>query len=116
EFGDREMVHRVPHRLDPYRIAYRNQYPVSSLFRRSCLEAVGGWQAVGGAVGYEDWNLWMALAEAGLRGARWSGGVALRRRLHGHRMLSDAARRHVWLYRTLRASHPALFANLRRHR
>src|SRR5579859_5754116 len=69
EFGDREMVHRVPDRLDPYRIAYRNQYPVSSLFRRTALEAVGGWQAVGGAVGYEDWNLWMALAETGLRGA-----------------------------------------------
>jgi hypothetical protein len=31
-------------------------------------------------------------------------------------MLTDAARRHVWLYRTLRAAHPVLFSDLRRHR
>lgn len=116
EFGTHQRVRRVPARLDAYRVAYRNDYPVSSLFRRSALEAVGGWQAVGGEVGYEDWNLWMALAEAGLPGVHWGHGVVLRRRLHGHRMLTDAAARHVGLYRTLRELHPRLFADLALHR
>jgi glycosyltransferase involved in cell wall biosynthesis len=116
EFGTHERVRRVPARLDPFRVAYRNDYPVSSLFRRSALEAVGGWQAVGGAVGYEDWNLWMSLAEAGHAGAHWGRGVALRRRLHGERMLTDAAGRHVALYDTLRRTHPRLFSDLASHR
>ncbi len=116
EFGTRERIRRVPARLDPFRIAYRNDYPVSSMFRRSALEAVGGWQAVGGAVGYEDWNLWMSLAEAGYAGEHWGRGVALRRRLHGQRMLTEAAGRHVALYETLRRTHPRLFADLGSHR
>ncbi len=116
EFGTHERVRRVPERLDPFRIAYRNDYPVSSMFRRRALEAVGGWQAVGGAVGYEDWNLWMSLAETGHTGEHWGRGVALRRRLHGQRMLTDAAGRHVALYDTLRRSHPRLFSDLAAHR
>ena len=116
EFGTRDRLRRVPSRLDPYRVSYRNDYPVSSLFRRSALEATGGWHAVGDHVGYEDWHLWMALAEADAQGVHWGRGVALRRRLHGDRMLSVAGRQHVALYRTLRQLHPALFAARRRHR
>jgi glycosyltransferase involved in cell wall biosynthesis len=116
EFGTRTRVRRVPARLDPYRIAFRNDYPVSSLFRRSALGAVGGWQPVGDEVGYEDWNLWMALAERGLECVHWGRGVAFRRRLHGNRMLSDAAKVHVTLYRTLRSMHPRLFGQLPAHR
>jgi peptidoglycan/xylan/chitin deacetylase (PgdA/CDA1 family) len=116
EFGTRDRTRRVPVRLDPYRVAYRNDYPVSSLFRRSVLESVGGWQAVGAEVGYEDWNLWMTLAERGAVGIHWGNGVAVRRRLHGNRMLADAAKRHISLYATLRTLHPRLFADLRAHR
>lgn len=116
EFGTRERVRRVPARLDPYRIAYRNDYPVSSLFRRSALESAGGWQPVAGGVGYEDWNLWMSLAELGAVGVHWGQGAAVRRRLHGPRMLTDAARLHIGLYAALRRLHPQLFAELRSHR
>jgi glycosyltransferase involved in cell wall biosynthesis len=116
EFGTRDRTRRVPVRLDPYRVAYRNDYPVSSLFRRSVLESVGGWQAVGAEVGFEDWNLWMTLAERGAVGIHWGKGVAVRRRLHGNRMLADAAKRHISLYATLRTLHPRLFADLRAHR
>jgi peptidoglycan/xylan/chitin deacetylase (PgdA/CDA1 family) len=116
EFGTRHRIRRVPPRLDPYRITYRNDYPVSSLFRRSVLESVGGWMGVGDRVGYEDWNLWMTLAERGAVGLHWGRGVAVRRRLHGSRMLSDAARQHIGLYLTLRTLHPTLFAMHRRTR
>lgn len=117
EFGDSERPVAVPARLDPYRIAFRNEYPVSSLFRRTALLAAGGWSDVGGAVGYEDWNLWMTLAEQGARGVHLGAGrPTYRRRLHGTRMLTDAGRRHRQLYGTLRATHPALFGELGRHR
>jgi hypothetical protein len=117
EFGTRSRVVPVPARLDPFRVAYRNEYPVSSLFRRAALERVGGWRDVAGLVGYEDWNLWMTLAERGERGRHvGSGSVALRRRMHGTRMLGEAGRRHRELYGHLRDLHPNLFAEIRAHR
>ncbi len=113
EFGTRQQIVAVPPRLDPYRIVYRNEYPVSSMFRRAALERVGGWQDVAGLVGYEDWNLWMTLAERGETGLHVGpGSVALRRRMHGTRMLGDAGRRHRELYGHLRRLHPQLFAQV----
>jgi peptidoglycan/xylan/chitin deacetylase (PgdA/CDA1 family) len=114
--GEAEYLRSVPPALDAYRVAYRNDYPVSSLFRRSALESVGGWQGVGGEVGYEDWNLWMTLAERGAIGIHWGRGVAFRRRVHGTRMLGSVRSRHIALYLTLRTLHPQLFSELRRHR
>jgi glycosyltransferase involved in cell wall biosynthesis len=118
EFGDSQLVRAVPQRIDPYRLAYINEYPVSSLFRREWLERVGGWRA-GGYSGrsYEDWNLWMALAEAGARGVHAGPEqITYRRRLHGERKLRAGKRRHRALYRELRAAHPKLFAAIARHR
>ena len=34
EFGDRETLRAVPDRLDPYRVAYTNEYPITAVFRR----------------------------------------------------------------------------------
>ena len=34
EFGDVDLVRPVPSRVDPFRIAYTNEYPVTSLYRR----------------------------------------------------------------------------------
>jgi hypothetical protein len=117
EFGTHSRVRHVPARLDGYRIAYRNDYPVSSLFRRAVLAEVGGWRDVAGEVGYEDWHLWMTLVEGGHAGTHIGRGtVVLRRRLHGRRMLSDAGRRHRQLYAHLRRLHPQLFAEIRIHR
>jgi glycosyltransferase involved in cell wall biosynthesis len=111
EFGSRSRIVRVPPRLDPYRILYRNEYPVASMFRRTTLESVGGWQDVAGLVGYEDWSLWMTLAERGERAENVGGGrIAMLRRAHGGRMLADAGRRHRELYGHLRRLHPTLFA------
>ena len=42
EFGSQNVVRAVPQTIDPYRLAYTNEYPVSALFRRSELEAVAG--------------------------------------------------------------------------
>jgi glycosyltransferase involved in cell wall biosynthesis len=115
EFGTQDLVRAVPDRLDPYRVAYCNEYPVTALFRRSALEQVGGWRI--GLRGYEDWDLWMALAEAGLPMEHLGEGRPIyRRRLHGTRMLAEVRARHPAQYRDLRAAHPALFADIGRHR
>lgn len=117
EFGTRDRRLSVPVAFDPYRVAYRNDYPVCSLFRRDALERVGPWQDVGGQVGYEDWNLWMSFGERGERGMHAGAGVvAVRRRLHGPRMLGDAIGRHRALYAELRRTHPRLFEEIAEHR
>ena len=115
EFGSQDLVRAIPDELDPYRVAFCNEYPVTAMFRRSVLEEVGGWRTE--LRGYEDWDLWMALAERGLRMEHLGHGRPIyRRRLHGTRMLTGARRRHVDLYRNLRDAHPRLFAELREHR
>ena len=116
EFGGPEdLVRAVPDRLDPFRVAYVNEYPVSALFRRTALEHVGGWKAI--RWGYEDWDLWMGLAEAGLPAVHvGTGRITYRRRLHGTRMLTAAKANHREIYRTLKGRHPRLFADIAEHR
>lgn len=115
EFGDNELTRLVPETIDPFRLAYTNEYPVTALFRRSALEAAGGWRHLG--AGYEDWGLWMALAERGCRGVHAGAGVVtFHKRLHGTRMLRAAKADHRALYRALRREHPRLFADLRASR
>jgi glycosyltransferase involved in cell wall biosynthesis len=115
EFGDVDLIRAVPPTIDPYRLAYTNEYPVTALFRRTALQAVGGWQHLGN--GYEDWRLWMTLAERGCRGVYAGAGVlTYRRRLHGERMLGVAKADHRALYGALRRAHPGLFAEIAVHR
>ena len=91
-----------------------NEYPVSGLFRRDLLEAVGGWPPI---EAYEDWHLWMTLAERGTAGTHFGFGVVTyRRRVHGVRMLGRARRGHRKLYQRLRSEHPELFARVSEHR
>ena len=118
EFGDAEMVRAVPDQIDPFRIAYANELAVSSLFRRSLLDELGGWGADGFSErSHEDWNLWMAIAERGYRGVHLGPGeVVYRRRMHAGRLLSNNREKHPELYRSLKAHHPRLFADLPRHR
>jgi glycosyltransferase involved in cell wall biosynthesis len=118
EFGAHEAVRVVPDWLDPYRVAFANEYAISALFRREALERIGGWEVAGRDIrGYEDWHVWMALAENGEKGVHvGAGSLGYRRRIHGSRLLSQARRRHRELYRSLRELHPRLFAELREHR
>jgi glycosyltransferase involved in cell wall biosynthesis len=115
EFGDSNLVRVVPGEIDPFRLAYANEYPVAALLRRSALEDVGGWRTIG--AGYEDWDLWLALAERGARGIHAGADVVtFRKRIQSGRMLAAAKREHRALYRELRRGHARLFADLPRHR
>jgi glycosyltransferase involved in cell wall biosynthesis len=115
EFGDHELVRTTPRHLDPYRVAWTNEYPISALFRRTSIEAVGGWRRLGLHQGYDDWGLWMSLAERGERIVH-IGTPGYCRRLHGTRLNQQARARHRELYAELRARHSLLFATLKAHR
>jgi glycosyltransferase involved in cell wall biosynthesis len=115
EFGEHDVLRATPGRLDPYRVALTNEYPITALFRRSAIEAVGAWNPFYERQGYEDWNLWMSLAEAGQRIVHL-GAPGYRRRLHGRRLNQQARERHRERYAAMRRAHPELFARLREHR
>jgi glycosyltransferase involved in cell wall biosynthesis len=118
EFGEHEVLRAVPARLDPYRVAFTNEYPITAMFRRSSVESAGGWYCpASGLQGYEDWNLWMSLAEGGARIVHLGPGRAgYRRRLHGQRLNARAKQRHRALYQAMVVAHPALFAERAAHR
>lgn len=120
EFGASDVIRAVPARLDPYRVAYTNEYPAFALFRREALEAVGGWQADGyRGFAHYDWSLWMSLAERGLEGVHVGRGlVTYRRRVQppGRGLGAAGRQRHRELYAELRRVHPRLFSGLGSHR
>ncbi|MGN6429627.1 MAG: glycosyltransferase family 2 protein [Gaiellaceae bacterium] len=112
-FGEVEFVgDRSPPSLDPWEITFQNHLPIGALYRRSALLDVGGWNFPGG---YEDWDLWMSLAERGWEGIGIPDVVACYRVQRGRR-LSRSSRRHAERYVKLRARHPVLFAERRRNR
>jgi glycosyltransferase involved in cell wall biosynthesis len=116
EFGGGSAVRAIPDRLDPFRVAYNNDYPITALYRRRALVDAGGWRdPLPGVRGYEDWGLWMTLAEGGAPIVHL-GDVAYRRRLHAPGVNAAARNRHAELYRALRAGHPRLFSDLPAHR
>jgi glycosyltransferase involved in cell wall biosynthesis len=108
-FGDRSYVQRTADSLDPWQLTYQNDLPVVVMVRREALLDSGGWELCGG---YEDWDLWLGLAERGQAGARLPI-VAFDYRLHGQRMLRESARRHGELYARLRERHADLYARRR---
>lgn len=110
-FGNVDVVYRqVASTIDPWRITHSAGLGYSAMFRRDALTAVGGWSLKGP---YEDWDLWMALAEHGYVGVRVPVRT-LRYRVHGERMWAKALKRHDTIVGQLRDRHPALFANRRR--
>ena len=115
EFGEHDLKRLTPARLDPYRIAYTNEYPITALYRRSALVAARAWEQLGVRQGYEDWNLWMSLAERGEQIVHL-GRAAYRRRLHGRRLNQKTREAHREHYEEMRRQHPDLFKRLPQYR
>ena len=119
EFGIQETVRSVPETIDPFRVAYANEWG-APLLRRTALEAIGGWQPAdyeGSDFPYEDWHVWMGLAEVGARGVHMGPGfVTYKRRIQPGRRLRSDRKRHARAYALLRRLHPRLFADLPEHR
>jgi glycosyltransferase involved in cell wall biosynthesis len=91
--------------LDPWHVTYATVLPASSMFRRAALLDVGGWQLRGG---YEDWDVWMALAEHGYAGV-YVPRVVYRYRREREGLLFESLTRYDDHYEELRRRHTKLF-------
>ena len=112
------LLRAVPDELDPYRLAFTNEFPSSALFRRSALTEVGGWQPLGISLDIRsDWSLWLTLAERGKQGVHLGAGrTTYVHRIHEGRLTSRARPREREIRRALRASHPDVFEDIASHR
>lgn len=110
-FGDESTLQPTAPSLDPWHITYQNELPATALLRRSAVAQTPGWRLRGD---FEDWDLWMSLAERG-----WAGvgipRVVYQYRRQGVRGAHRAAARHAEIVATLRELHPQLFAARRRN-
>jgi glycosyltransferase involved in cell wall biosynthesis len=117
-WGDLETFgltnYRIPSvpALDPWFVTYATLLPTSSLFRREALTAVGGWQPPDA---FEDWNLWMGLAEHGLTGV-YVPRVVYRYRRREEGLMMTSLERYGELYAELARQHCELFADRERNR
>jgi glycosyltransferase involved in cell wall biosynthesis len=105
-FGDCTGTVRTDDHLDSWRLLYFVPCHPAALIRRSALIAVGGWRKGF----FEDWHMWMALAERGFQGQRIPR-ATVRYRLHGSRMHHEIEQSFAALYETLLAEHPSFVAN-----
>ncbi len=108
--GLADMTWAVPD-WDPMLMMVTNLHPVTTLVRRECFEAVGGFDdSMRG--GYEDWDLWLKFVERGWRGVRVREPLFTWRR-HSHvTMIVEAGQQHGRLFGHLVRNHPDLY---RRH-
>jgi glycosyltransferase involved in cell wall biosynthesis len=111
-FGSLDFVQHSLPSLDPWHLTYQNHLPLSALYRRDAVLRAGGWRLDGG---YEDWDLWLTLAESGYEGVGIPA-VTGAYRVQPGRRISRSSGRHGERCATLRARHPRLYAERRRHR
>ncbi|NLT05429.1 MAG: glycosyltransferase family 2 protein [Solirubrobacterales bacterium] len=92
---------------DPYKLLYRSLVSVTSLVRREAFEAVGGFDP--DVPGYEDWDFYLSLLEAGWEGRRVDR-VTLHYRRHDRSAFTADRADYRRRWRALRAKHAALYA------
>lgn len=91
--------------LCPWLVTFANCIPAYSLFRRSLLIEVGGWQTIAAS---EDWDLWMRLAAHGDDGRYVPGLVYRYRRSPGGRFRRRGSHYEPY-YEELRERNDSLF-------
>ncbi len=95
---------------DPARLVFQNLGAATALVRREAFESVGGY-ATDMTEGYEDWDFWLALLEAGWRGVLVPRPLFYyRRHAGGDSMLGRLEQRPQNMLRRMIAHRPALFA------
>jgi glycosyltransferase involved in cell wall biosynthesis len=105
-FGDLDTLVRQPP-WNPWILLHSNRWAISSLYRRTALEQVGGFRD---NEGYEDWDLLLSLAEHDLHGVLVPR-LVLHYRQHGSGRRNRAAMSGLRAsYAAFRRRHAALFA------
>ena len=89
------------------RLRYGNFVDAPALVRRAALEAIGGYPTDAALTGWEDFAVWVALADAGMHGVQAPEFVGRRRvSPHSATALADVDRSEAWA--TLLRRHPSL--------
>jgi glycosyltransferase involved in cell wall biosynthesis len=106
-FGDVDFVRRAAP-WNGWILLYSNLWEATCLFRRDAVIAAGGFPD---GSGYEDWDLFMALAERGGEGLLVDR-LVFHYRIHGGGRINPAVKqRFREHYGTLQRNHPGLFAS-----
>ena len=90
---------------DPERLRRGNYIDAMAMIRREALEAVGGYPDQRALAGWEDFALWLAMAESGMRGIRVPDFIG-RYRISQHSMLSFTGIDHSTAWTTLMRKYP----------
>jgi glycosyltransferase involved in cell wall biosynthesis len=108
-FGDVDFVRKAAP-WNPWILLHSNLWEATCLFRREAVIAAGGYPD---GSGYEDWDLFMALAERGSAGLLVDR-LVFHYRIHGGGRINPGIKlRFREHYATLKRNHPALFARER---
>ena len=105
-FGDMNFVFATQ-TFNEYDLLWSNHPSVTALIRRSAFEQSPKYQSRM-SYGYEDWELWLALAERGFRGVCVPVPI-FEHRKHGATMISRAHRQRSLLFDRLLELHPDLY-------
>ncbi len=106
--GPSDLMNWLP--WDPARLRQGNYIDAMAMLRRSALEAIGGYSTDPALYGWEDFAVWLALAERGDEGAHVSDFVArYRRSPHSMIALSNVDVTAAW--GALLRRHPGLVAD-----
>jgi glycosyltransferase involved in cell wall biosynthesis len=105
-FGTSDCFFPTAPSLDPWRVTYLDEIPATTLMRREMIETVGGWDHVG----YEDWDFWMKVAEAGIAGVGVDQVTLLYREHASPRLLSSTLTDHDRHFQVLLDRHRPLVA------
>lgn len=100
-------IWRVPE-WDPVQMMVTNLHPVTTLVKRECFDAVGGFDE-SMRDGYEDWDLWLRFVERGWRGLRVREPLFVWRRHSDQTMVMHAVKNHRVLYGRIVEKHRALY-------
>jgi glycosyltransferase involved in cell wall biosynthesis len=93
---------------DPLLLMITNLHPPMALVKRTCFEAVGGFDP-SMRHGYEDWDFWLKFAERRWRGLRVRTPVYAWRRHSHETMIHAAIARHDELYARIVENHRPFF-------
>ena len=86
--GERDVVHTTPP-YDFVALALKNFLGSATLVRHAAWQTAGGYDP---GVGYEDWDLWIALGHAGWHGVKAPGATFAHRRSGDGRWSADRTR------------------------
>ncbi|MBI5189395.1 MAG: glycosyltransferase family 2 protein [Nitrospirae bacterium] len=105
EGADRSVTYLTPY--DFGRLAAGNHVPVCSLFRKKAWKEVGGYKVMK-AKGFEDWEFWITLGEAGWYGMPAEKALFMYR-VKAASMFTDAVKVRPRICHEIRGLHPRLY-------